>query len=91
MCVENGIFPNKWKEAVVVLIPKGGNSKKVSNVRKISLLPALGKILENLMSQRIHVIHHTVNWVSEHLPPRIIYLLVKILIKLKSCIRYKTG
>lgn len=32
MCLKKGVVPDKWKEAVVVAIPKGGSSKQVSNV-----------------------------------------------------------
>lgn len=52
-CIDNGIFPNRWKQALVVPIPKGRNSKLVSNIRPISLLPVTGKILEKLMLSRM--------------------------------------
>lgn len=35
------------------MIQKGGSSKKVSNVRPISLLPSPGKVLESLLCQRM--------------------------------------
>ena len=47
------IFPQSWKVATVSPIPKKGNSKKVTNLRPISLLPLPGKILEKLMAKRL--------------------------------------
>lgn len=52
-CVRKGIFPRKWKQALVVPIPKGRGSKLVSNIRPISLLPVTGKILEKIMLARM--------------------------------------
>lgn len=53
LCVENGVFPRKWKQALVVPIPKGKSSKLVTNIRPISLLPVTGKILEKIMLSRM--------------------------------------
>ena len=42
-----GIFPNKWKEAIVAPIYKNkGSASNLQNYRPISLLPCLSKILE---------------------------------------------
>lgn len=49
-CITIGIFPNSWKEAIVVPILKQGNLREVDNMRPISLLPATGKILEKFMN-----------------------------------------
>lgn len=54
-CVTQGIFPAKWKEAVVVPIPMGGKAMTLSNIRPISLLPTPGKILERFMHHRIYL------------------------------------
>lgn len=51
MCMEQCRFPDSWKSATVVVIPKKGNSKQVSNLRPISLLPVPGKILEHFLNQ----------------------------------------
>ena len=45
---EKAIFPEKWKKALVIPIPKTGNLTNVQNYRPISLLPLPGKILEKL-------------------------------------------
>ena len=47
------LFPDKWKEARVVPIPKGGDTSQVTNLRPISLLPIPGKILEKLIHTKI--------------------------------------
>lgn len=41
--------PSKWKEAIVIPIPKIANSKNVSDLRPISLLPIPGKMLEHII------------------------------------------
>ena len=40
------VFPNKWKEAEVTPLHKGGPSEEVNNYRPISILPVLSKVLE---------------------------------------------
>ena len=52
-------FPDSWKKALVVPIPKKGNLTKVQNFRPISLLPLPGKIMEKLMHHQI--IHYLEN------------------------------
>ena len=51
--VETSIFPEAWKEALVIPIPKGGNLTLVQNYRPISLLPLPGKILDKLMHKQL--------------------------------------
>ena len=46
-------FPNQWKYALVIPIPKQGDSKVVENYRPISLLPLPGKILEKLIHTQL--------------------------------------
>ena len=57
LSIESSRFPDDWKKALVVPIPKTGNLNNVKNFRPISLLPLPGKILEKL-------IHHQI---SDHL------------------------
>lgn len=47
-CMREGVFPQIWKRAEVVWIPKKGGS-----MRPISLLPAVGKVLDRLLASRI--------------------------------------
>ena len=44
--MNNSVFPNKWKEAKVTPLHKGGPSEEVNNYRPISILPVLSKVLE---------------------------------------------
>ena len=44
--INNSVFPNKWKEAKVTPLHKGGPSEEVNNYRPISILPVLSKVLE---------------------------------------------
>ena len=48
-----GSFPNSWKDALVIPIPKKGDLAMVSNYRPISLLPQPGKIVEKLVHNKL--------------------------------------
>ena len=52
--VESHSFPNNWKHAVVIPIPKKGDLTAVSNFRPISLLPQPDKIIEKLVHNRLN-------------------------------------
>ena len=49
LLLNSGLFPDKWKEALVIPIPKTGAPTDVNNYRPISLLPLPGKVLEKLV------------------------------------------
>ena len=51
--MKQGIFPESYKIAKVVPLYKGGDKENVNNYRPISLLPALGKLLEKVVSNRL--------------------------------------
>ena len=51
LSIRTAKFPDSWKKALVVPIPKKGNLTKVQNYRPISLLPLPGKIMEKLVHQ----------------------------------------
>ncbi|XP_062558073.1 uncharacterized protein LOC134222944 [Armigeres subalbatus] len=53
-CIRLGYFPNSWKHAVVVAIPKPNtDSTNAFNYRPISLLPTFSKLLERVILIRI--------------------------------------
>ena len=51
--LNTGKFPDDWKKAKIVPIPKGGDSTEVGNHRSISLLPTPGKVLEKIVHKQI--------------------------------------
>ena len=51
-CIVNGVFPDCFKVAQVVPLFKGGDKESPTCYRPISLLPALGKLLEKIVSVR---------------------------------------
>ena len=53
LSVECSAFPEAWKDALVIPIPKAGNLSKVQNYRPISLLPLPGKLLEKLVHKQL--------------------------------------
>lgn len=53
-CFDKCHFPTAWKEAIVIGIPKPGKPLNIpSNHRPISLLKALGKVLERVIQSRM--------------------------------------
>jgi hypothetical protein len=51
-CLRLAYFPQSWKEAKIITLPKTGKDPKFSqNLRPISLLPTTGKLLENVILQ----------------------------------------
>lgn len=54
LCLTAGYFPDEWKKAVVIAIPKPGKDHKlVSGYRPISLLSTLSKIFEKSINLRL--------------------------------------
>ena len=51
--VKAGIFPEKWKEAIVVPILKKGDCKDPKNYRPVSCLPAASKVLEKVVCEQL--------------------------------------
>ena len=46
-------FPDAWKKAVIIPIPKTNKPRALSYFRPISLLPVLSKVLERIVHQQI--------------------------------------
>nr|CAI5840107.1 unnamed protein product [Callosobruchus analis] len=53
ICLERGYFPSCWKVAVVTPLPKVHNPKSLNDLRPISLLPVLSKVLERIVYLQI--------------------------------------
>lgn len=55
--LRSGIFPSKWKEARVVLLPKPGKPEfQPSSYRPLCLLNTAGKMFESILTRRLHAI-----------------------------------
>ena len=48
-----GIFPEVWKEAIVVPILKKGDPKETKNYRPVSCLPAASKVMEKVVCEQL--------------------------------------
>lgn len=53
ICLRNSIFPDQWKNARLVLIPKGNLDLEKSKVRPICLFAEIGKIYERILVERM--------------------------------------
>ena len=51
--LHTGIYPDAWKTANITPLQKDGNVHSVNNLRPISLLPLLSKIVEKLIHDRM--------------------------------------
>lgn len=53
ICLDTGYFPTKWKTALIRPLSKVNDPKQMSDLRPISLLPVLSKILEKIVQNQI--------------------------------------
>ena len=60
------IFPNSWKIATVIPLPKCNNPKNSSELRPVSLLPIVGKIIEKLIHAQLSVFLENAVYISQH-------------------------
>ena len=51
--ISGGIFPEVWKEAIVVPILKKGDPKETKNYRPVSCLPAASKVMEKVVCDQL--------------------------------------
>jgi len=67
-CLQDGTFPDCWKIAKLVIIPKPGRTDLccVKSFRPISLLPALGKALETLIIRNIGLETNLDSFAEQH-------------------------
>ncbi|KAL4119620.1 hypothetical protein QTP88_012418 [Uroleucon formosanum] len=51
---ESGFYPDLWRNAIIILIPKPNKNKfNISNYRPISLISTLSKLLEKMVNKRL--------------------------------------
>ena len=55
LSIRSGVFPDRWKTACVVPIPKSGDPNISSNNRPTSLLSTLSKILEKAFATSFQI------------------------------------
>ena len=53
LSIEDGVFPQKMKIAIVVPINKKGKTQDFNNYRSIPLAPKISKLLEKLLKNRL--------------------------------------
>ncbi|KAG7303704.1 hypothetical protein JYU34_012261 [Plutella xylostella] len=53
LALDTGTFPDVFKRSLIHPIHKGGDMDSVNNYRPISVLPALSKILEKILNNRL--------------------------------------
>ena len=53
MCIERGVFPDKWKDVNMVPIHKSESKAVVLNYRGISLLDVLSKVMEKQVYDKL--------------------------------------
>ena len=53
LCLQKGVFPQQFKIAKVIPLHKGGDKLSLNSYRPISLLPAISKLLEKIISTRL--------------------------------------
>lgn len=53
-CIEKNYFPSNWKCALVTPLQKNSNPQTFSDLRPISILPAISKILEKILYNQIY-------------------------------------
>lgn len=53
ICFAKSVFPEDWKTATVVFIPKKGDARNPDNLHPIALLPVTGKIMETILNDEI--------------------------------------
>ena len=58
-------FPDSWKNALVIPIPKPGDNTKVEHFIPISLLPLPGKLLERVVHNQIEAKIENTNYFTE--------------------------
>lgn len=52
-CLSNNVFPTIWKSAIITALAKKSNPTEYKDLRGISILPTLSKIIEKIMEQQL--------------------------------------
>lgn len=60
-CIETNSFPEMWKSSFLLPIPKISNPSELKDLRPISILPTMSKILEKVLDTQIRKYIETYN------------------------------
>lgn len=52
-CIINSVFPEAWKRAHIIPLPKTSSPQTFNDLRPISILPTLSKILEKILVEQL--------------------------------------
>ena len=55
--LDTGVIPTVWKNVIITIVPKPGDSRDCNNSRGISLIAHLGKVIEICLQQRVQKIY----------------------------------
>ena len=58
-CLREGKLPNSWKDALVIIIHKKGDTADIKNYRPISLLPITYKVFSQVILRRMRCVRWT--------------------------------
>ena len=61
-----GVFPDTWKVATVVPLPKCNNQNDLFELRPVSLLPIIGKLMEKLRHVQLSQCFENSKYLSRH-------------------------
>ena len=64
--IETGVYPDKWKIAVVTPIPKIAVPKTCNELRPISILPLPGRIIEKYINNNIQTFLENTKYLHRH-------------------------
>lgn len=53
LSLQTGVFPENWKTARIAVLPKKGDCRRLDNLRPVSILPILGKIIEKHVKKQL--------------------------------------
>lgn len=65
-CLECGYFPSLWKNAVIIPLPKKNNIISLADIRPISILPVISKILEKVVYYQLFAYADTNNIIDHY-------------------------
>lgn len=66
LCIENTVFPDSLKVALITPIYKKGNRNDPNNYRPIALLPILSKVFEKVLQKRLLAFLQKYNLISDY-------------------------